>query len=97
MRNDKVVSSDRERAESARRRGEGLQPPGGGDNNGGMEARIPHLEEDSKENKADLKALRVDSAEIKGRISQLPTIWQMISLVFGILGGAFVIVKFGLN
>ena len=97
MRNDRVVSLDRERTKSARRRVEGLQPPGGGDNYGGMETRIARLEEDSKEIRADLKSLRVDAAEIKGRISQLPTIWQLISLVFGILGGAFVIAKFGLN
>jgi hypothetical protein len=97
VRNDRVVSLDRERTKSARRRVEGLQPPGGGDDYGGMETRIARLEEDSKEIRADLKALRVDAAEIKGRISQLPTIWQLISLVFGILGGAFVIAKFGLN
>ena len=48
------------------------------------------------ETKLDHKASSEDLAAIKGRVDSLPTTWQMITLVFGILGGAFVIVRFGL-
>ena len=46
--------------------------------------------------KLETRASAIERAEIKGRVSVLPTIFQMISLVFGILGGAFLILKFGL-
>lgn len=46
--------------------------------------------------KIDTKASATDVAGIKGRVDALPTTWQLITLVFGILGGAFLIVKFGL-
>ncbi|MFG1376980.1 hypothetical protein [Xanthobacter autotrophicus] len=60
-----------------------------------MEARVARLEDDMKEIRSDLKALRIDVAEMKGRVASLPTTWQLITLVFGILGGAFLILKFG--
>lgn len=62
-----------------------------------MEARVARLEEDMREIKTDLKALRLDSAEIKGRISQLPSTREMITLVIGVLGLAFLIVRFGMR
>jgi outer membrane murein-binding lipoprotein Lpp len=62
-----------------------------------MEARVARLENDMREIKADLKALRLDSAQIKGRISQLPSTKEMITLVIGVLGLAFLIVKFGMH
>ena len=48
------------------------------------------------EEKLETKASAVELAEIEGRVNVLPTIFQMIILVFGILGGAFLILKFGL-
>jgi len=83
-----------------------------------MEARVTRLEDDMREIKTDLKAIRADLsdlkviksdladlkplrtevAEIKGRVSQLPTVWQinmqMIGLTFTVLGGAFVIMRY---
>jgi hypothetical protein len=74
-----------------------------------MEARVARLEDDMREIKTDLKALReevrsgfyrvaVDLAEVKGRMSHLPTVWQinlqMIGLIFTVLGGAFVILRY---
>ena len=45
-------------------------------------------------------ASSVQPAEIQGRVVSLPTTWQMITLVIGvvgtILGGAFLILEFGL-
>jgi hypothetical protein len=99
--------------------GAGLSGSGGGGTLDPMEARVARLEEDMREIKTDLKALRdemrngfkdlsasvnkaaLDVAEVKGRISQIPTIWPLITLVFGAVGTAvgtaFAIVKHGLH
>lgn len=47
--------------------------------------------------KLENRASAVELAEVKGRVNSLPTTFQMITLVFGILGGAFLILKFGLT
>ena len=51
-----------------------------------------------KELRADISGLLIEVAEIKGRVSQLPTVWQvnmqMIGLMFTVLGGAFVIMRY---
>jgi hypothetical protein len=73
-----------------------LNPPGGGGSFDGMEPHIARLEEDMREIKADLKSMRADLAWMKRRPESLPTMIQMITLVFGILGGAFQILRFGL-
>lgn len=96
-----------------------LSGGGGGSTFDPMEARVTRLEEDMREIKADLKALRdemrrgfndlgesvhklaVDVAEVKGRVAHLPTVWQinlqMIGLIFTVMGGAFLIVKYGMH
>ena len=61
-------SSAAQRA-SAKIRGSG---GGGGD---GMEERVGKLE-------VSLTALRLDVAEIKGRLQAMPTTWQMIGIIF---------------
>lgn len=35
-----------------------------------------------------------DIAELKGRVSQLPTLYQIAGLVFAIFGAAFVLIRF---
>jgi hypothetical protein len=70
-----------------------------------MEARVARLEDDMREIKADLKAIRADLAdlkplrlevaEIKGRVSQLPSTKEMIALVVGVMGMVAVILRFG--
>jgi hypothetical protein len=61
-----------------------LKSGGGDGTSGGMlEARVGRLEDDMKEVKVDLKALRVDVAEMKGKISALPTTWQIAIWFFG--------------
>ena len=51
-----------------------------------------------KDSASDMANLRAEVAEIKGRVSQLPTVWQvnmqMIGLMFTVLGGAFVIMRY---
>ena len=48
------------------------------------------------ETSLEAKASAVDLAELRGMVRSLPTIWQLITLVFGILAGGFAIVRFGL-
>jgi septal ring factor EnvC (AmiA/AmiB activator) len=68
-----------------------------------VEARVDDLEKDMSEVRADIKAIRsdmiairTDVAEIKGRLSAMPTTWQMVGLVFAIMAGSFAILRFGL-
>ncbi|MBP2540036.1 hypothetical protein J2768_002473 [Agrobacterium tumefaciens] len=69
---------------------ENTQPPlksgGGGGTFDGMEARVKRLEDDMKEIKGDLKSLLKDSAEIKGKISNMPSTWQIVGIVGVMLG-----------
>jgi hypothetical protein len=70
-----------------------------GDGNGtsdDMEARVKRLEDDSKEMRADLKAIRVDLAEIKGRMSAMPTTWQMVGLIVAMAVAIFTVVRVAL-
>lgn len=61
-----------------------------------MEARVKRLEDDSKEMRADLKAIRVDLAEIKGRMSAMPTTWQMVGLIVAMAVAIFTVVRVAL-
>lgn len=64
-----------------------------------MSARVERLEADVKEIKADVKgmakdqqALRADIAEIKGRLSQMPTTFQMVTWLVGVAMGLVALV-----
>jgi hypothetical protein len=63
----------------------------------GMEARVKALEDDMREIKADLWRLALDVAEIKGRVSNLPTAVQLMfmqaGLIIAIFAGAFGLLK----
>jgi len=65
---------------------EDLKHGGGGGTFDGMEARVKSLEEGVKDIKGDLKLLLRDVAEIKGKISNLPSTWQMIGVFGGLVG-----------
>lgn len=83
----------------ARERG-GVAPPPGGPHDPGMDARVRALEDGQKalldgqqSIKDALEKLRdgqqkalVELAELKGRVSQLPTTLQMIGFVVVVLG-----------
>ena len=49
----------------------------------------------------ELTAVKVDVGRIDGRVAQLPTIWQtnfqMIGLTFSVIGGTFLIFKYGMQ
>ena len=70
----------------------GLAGGGGGDHTGGMDMtrRIEKLED-------AVVAIRVDLAEIKGKLSHMPTTWSLlviiIGVVFTVMGGTFGIVR----
>ena len=44
---------------------------GGGGDSGGMEARVARLEDDFREMKADIKALRGDTNDVKVKLAEL--------------------------
>lgn len=57
-------------------------------------AEIKRVIPDVAELKRDMLGMKLDVAEIKGRLSQTPTTVQPISLVFGIIAAAFAVLKF---
>ncbi len=74
----------------------------GGDGPGGldMEQRVELLEKNVGDIKAALgrlepkiSALHMDVAEMKGRLSGMPTTWQLVGLVFAIFAAAFALLK----
>lgn len=68
-----------------------------------MDTRLDHIEADIGEIKADAKAagqeivsIRVELATLTARVAGLPTIWQMFSIVFGVLIGLPVVSAIGI-
>ena len=92
-----------ERIEAAmqRRFGAGSSSGGGGE----LEKRLAGVEKKLDEMAAQIQLTRtdmagvakaVDVAELKGRVTQLPTTWQLLGLIFAMFGMAFALVRFGL-
>ena len=50
-----------------------------------MAARVTALEGDVKEIKGDLKTIMRDLSEIKGKLSSMPSTWQIVGIVAAIL------------
>ena len=87
---------------------------GGGSDDGGMQRRVAALEGDMREIKATLgrvetflrglddrfRRIEADVAELKGKVSQLPTAWTLLTGGIGLIpatfGFAFALVRFGL-
>lgn len=77
-----------------------LDRRGGGGYDGGMDdvlRRIGSLEGEMKEMKADVKGLSRDVSEIKGKLSNMPTTFQMMTWFVGVsvtlIGLTFTIAK----
>lgn len=73
----------------------------GGGTFDGMETRVKRLEDDMKEIKGDLKSLLKDASEIKGKISNMPSTWQivgivgvMLSIVIASGGGVLALIRY---
>lgn len=62
---------------------------------GDMEARVKRLEEDFRELRSDVKATRLDIAEIKGRIAAMPTTIQLAGFVVAIYVASGMLRYFG--
>jgi hypothetical protein len=56
-------------------------------------ADLKRLIVDVAEMKRDLAGVKLDVAEMKGRLSQSPTMVQLIGLVFGIFAASFALLK----
>jgi hypothetical protein len=81
----------------------GLASGGDGPHDPDMEARVRKLERFTEDIRSILGRLepaiskiRDDTNEIKGKLSQMPTVWQLLSLIIAIFGFAFVLVKFAI-
>jgi hypothetical protein len=89
-----------------------LMPGGGDGPPGDVDHRVGRLERDVGDIKATLGRMeplliRIDErikdmptanqfGELKGRVSQLPTVWQLCALILSIFGLAFVLLRYGL-
>jgi hypothetical protein len=56
-------------------------------------AALKRLIVDVAEMKRDLAGVKLNVAEMKGRLSQSPTMVQLIGLVFGIFAASFALLK----
>jgi len=61
-------------------------PPGGGGGMSDFESRMKRVEEDAKEFRSDAKAIRIDLAEIEGKLSVMPSTWQIVGICAGLIG-----------
>jgi hypothetical protein len=82
-------------AEAPRPRGPPVEPPRDGGDNPDVERRLARLEEDYKEIRPNLKVLRTDTAEIKGRLTgievrfaHIPTTLHLIGFAIAVLAVA---------
>jgi len=78
-----------------------LVPPRPEPHDPAMEARVQRLEDIVADIRSELKALHqdltklaIDLAEVKGRVSQAPTLLQLITVVVAIWGMAFATLRF---
>lgn len=79
--NLRIVHNADDRANSAP-----LHSGGGGGTFDDMEARVKRLEDDAKDYRADLKAIRIDLGKIEGKISNMPSTWQVVGINAALLG-----------
>lgn len=75
-----------------------LPQNGGGDNGAGgdINKRLDKLEAQIEKQNTKFDNLLKDVAEIKGRLTAMPTTWQLVALIFAIMGAAFALIKFGM-
>lgn len=82
----------------------------GGSDDGGMERRLSAVGGDVREIKLmlgqmqpvlrsiddRLRKVEVDVGELKGRVAQLPNVWQLLPGGFSLIGFTFLLLRFGL-
>jgi hypothetical protein len=73
----------------------------GGSNSGGGDMDRIEITLAKIEGELKTKASAVDLAEVKGKISQIPNTWQMITMILGsqitLFGLFFALMKFGIK
>jgi hypothetical protein len=74
-----------------------LKSGGGGGTFDPMERRVSALEEGFKRIEPKLDTVVKDTSEIKGRLSAMPTSWQLLGMILAIMGASFAIIRFGLG
>jgi hypothetical protein len=60
-----------------------------------MEARVQRFEDDMRELKTDVKAIRIDLAYVKGRLDSMPTTVQLILFAVAVFAAAGLTHYFG--
>lgn len=106
----RLLETLRDRARQARS-APNVANAGGGSDDGGMERRLSAVEGDVREIKLmlgqmqpvlrsiddRLRKLEVDLGELKGRVAQLPNVWQLLLGGFSLIGFTFLLLRFGLT
>jgi hypothetical protein len=59
-----------------------------------LDERTQRIEVELKDVKAEQRRTGERLANLEGRVSQLPTMYQIAALVFAIFGAAFVLIRF---
>lgn len=77
--------------------GTGLKDGGGDGTSDDMEARVAKLEKSFEKIDGKLDTLIKEVAEMKGRVSAMPTTWQLIGLVLGIMAATLAVIRFGVG
>lgn len=75
----------RKQLEKAEAQASRLKTGGGGGTYDGMEARVSKLEGIADDTRKSLEAIRVDLAEIKGKLSTMPTTLQLLGFIIAVL------------
>jgi hypothetical protein len=77
-----------------------LKHGGGSGTSDGMDRVWEKLgDHDKRFDKVEAKVDKIgsDLAEVKGRLSAMPTTWQLLGMILAIMGASFAIVRFGLG
>lgn len=61
-----------------------------------LESKIDRIEARLDRVEARMDQFATDLAELKGRVSQLPTVWQLMGMIIAVFGLAFALIRFGL-
>lgn len=59
-----------------------------------MERRFERVASDHAKLDDRLRKVEENTARMDGRVSQLPTLWQVAALIFAIFGAAFTLIRF---
>jgi len=64
---------------------------------GRLEPMLVRMASEFTEFRTEMARTREDMARLDGRVSQLPTTWQLMTGVVGVIGFVFLLLRFGLS